>query len=499
MTTAGGNQHIGITIEAQDRASRTIQNVGQSLRKNLGSSVKSAGLSMLSFTSILSAVGLSITGLIVLTKNWIGSIRDSNRSLAIMQTRLELSGFSADRTAAAVERLRNNLSRATTAALPGFTKATQDFILSLGGPALKQLDELGKKTVEAFGGTQKQAIEAISQALQGNFDALNKLTGLNLKHIDEVVPALEKAHKNWLESLTPVDEVIRTLKKNWGETMAFILEQANKVLGRDLPGVLEGIGNIIGTFFQLPNLGTDLRKSIEEGIKFVKDNLFGGDEGNEDMQGIGRSIGLEMVLGLLKWFIGDQATELVRLAWLGNWEAMKEELSKIVPGWGGEVGTWIRDGLIKFIVGDTFGQKIIDALESESGLAGTIRGWAERAGILGQGIGRGIGNGIITALESAINLATGFINDWISETVAKINSIPGVPNFRAPQIERVSIPRLTAPVTLTPHRQGAGPIPFGAVGQPLTINMNGRQVATAIIEVLNGEIRVRQPGLGIGV
>ena len=36
MTTAGGGEHIAIVIAAEDRASRKIKQVGDSLRKNLG-------------------------------------------------------------------------------------------------------------------------------------------------------------------------------------------------------------------------------------------------------------------------------------------------------------------------------------------------------------------------------------------------------------------------------------------------------------------------------
>ena len=91
-----------------------------------------------------------------------------------------------------------------------------------------------------------------------------------------------------------------------------------------------------------------------------------------------------------------------------------------------------------------------------------------------------VGNSLIGAIESAGN------------------QIPGA-NFNFGRIGGIDISCLASRVP--PEDRVPPRLPPGLQSMnrqaPLSIQMNGREVARAVVEVLDGQMRVRQPRLGI--
>ena len=473
MTTTGGSSHIGIVIEAQDKVSGPVNKIGQSLRKNLGTSLKSAGLSMLSFTSLLGGIGLSLTALIVVFRKWVSEVRNANRSIAVMATRLEVAGFSADRTAAAMERLRSNLSRTAIAALPGLTEAAADFILSLGGPALKDFTDQARILSQVYGVDMKKAMEVLAQAYQGNFTEFNKITRAQITSAEEVLPLLTKAYKNFTNELTMGERVWRV----FGQIMRNLFVDKNQVIEWAL--VFGDAGDVIGAFF---------------------DTLFGRNDKKDD-EAIQRinDAAKSWALGLLKSFaeflLGEEAVKIIQEALQGNWAAAWKILREDVLGWGELTWSTALEGAAKWLKDNLFSWVQDNLIEP---LGRIIEAKKSQFMDMGRSIATHLGNGIMDFLQGVLDSVAAQITSWIASVVSQLNRLPFV-NVTAPTITGPRLPRFTAPVPTPPGSIHGGNVLGPDPPQALIVNLNGREVGRAMLEVLDGQLRTREPGLSLGL
>ena len=500
MTTAAGSGgQVGIVIEAVDRATRVIRNVSQSLRRQLGSAARSAMFSMLSFTSVLGAAGLSIYALTRRLTDLFKDIQATNRAAALLGTQFRLAGFSIDRADAAVARLRENLSRTALQALPGLDQASREFLAGLGPESLRELDAYAVKLSEITGVERQAAFKALVELVQGNRTEMEKL-GIAAGDYETALREIDQAHQDLLKNETALETLWRNIKNNFSRVVDDMVEDANRLLGDEgWAGVAESIGNILGGITGAPNLGTMMREDIEKARLFLEEFSW------EEWQETGKRIATQMAIGFLIWLLGEDAVKIIQLAWHGNWNAVWEKLKPESETWGRDLATAIRDGLIKFILGDTFGKWVIDALNSEGGLMGKLKGLWPEGGNWGKNLGIAIINGLIGAIEWGINRAVGKINEWIQRVEDVLNRIPGM-NFNLGRVGGIAIPRMSLEPDTGPELGPGGHPLLGLSsnrGQgmnaqaPLSIQMSGREVARVVVEVMNGELRIRQPGLGI--
>jgi len=491
MTTAGSRQHISIVVEAQDRASRKVKSIGDSIRKNLGGSMRSAALSMISFTSILSAVGLSITGVTVILKKWFGDIQKANRAVALMGVQLRVAGFSTDRANASIERFRDNLSRAALQALPGMDEQLKVMLATMGEGSLKEMDTYAKKLDDVTDIKFEDAFRALAEAQAGNVKTMNDL-GIAGDDYAEILKNIDEIEKEVLENETALEKMWRNIQDAFSEAVDNMIESANRLLGDEgIPGIILGMIDLIGEMTGVTGLGEKMRKNIEDSIDFVV-AFFTSEEGQQSrFSEMGQNFATQIVMGLFGWLIGDTAIELVELAWQGNWNGVWALLKKEAPGWGKDLAFKAGEGFLNYILGPLMDLSLTawefmgSAMES---LWNDAKNW-------GWDLGASIGNGLIGAIEWAINQAVGFINDFLAEAESLLNSVPGV-NVDLGRVGGISIPRI-------PPREGTANIlpqatPVTATqSAPLILNVNGREFARATIEVMDGQMRLRQPGLGI--
>ena len=511
MTT----ERTTMVMEADDRASAKVEQLGQRLKATFGAQLKSAAISLISFTSILSVMGLSIFSLIDKLKTTFEDIQKTNRAAALLGIQFRLAGFSADRAASAVGSLRENLSRTSLQALPGLDQALQQFLMGLGPASLRELETFAEKLSDISGVPQQEAFQALAEAAAGNMEPLEKM-GIFAGDYAEALKEIELGHKDWVDSLTPVESAIRKLKVAWDETWVAIqnspVAEAGVALATNFLNALQlqlekgfvamlltfNPGELIAKAMILSIAGIDwsrIVKSFQDGLtRFFFGEVESG-TGNRSESGLSRL--MKMFVALI---IGGFSTELtseesvkgVRLAWEINWALVWEKLKKIVPDWGKDIGIAIRDGLTKFLLGRFFGSLVVDALDSEEGLKGKLEKLWANAKNWGKGIGVAIGNGLIGALEGAINWAVRFVQRWINNVVSRLNSIPGV-SISAPSIPGISIPRLDLQPPIPGQRQGSGQ----TTSVPIIIQVGDREVRRVVMDVLNGEVRVRTPGLAM--
>lgn len=506
MTT--GND-VTIVMEAQDRAGAKVRQLGRTLRTDLVGGVASAAKSMFGLTAIISAVGLSITVLIALGKQWFENSQATTRAITSLRREMLTFGFSTERANSTLTDLRNNLTRTTVQALAGLTSGFAEFAALMPSTQV-QIQEAAVKLAELADIDYKEAFDALNEGLTGNMQPMADL-GFVGDDLHEVMGQINDDFQFMLDNESELESLWRKLgsaMKGFGEVAATVInefiEDVDRIFSPDssLSERLVAWFDLAGASIGIPNLGTNLIGIISSAIDQVVDFFSGGQNTNEEdnfgaetQSGFGKLgsiFGSQIVGGLFRFLLGDTAVDVITAAWQGNWDLVWAILKDKVPEWGKQIGTAIRDGLINFVLGDSFGQNFIDALNSEAGLKGAIAGLAGDARTWGFDLGVAIGNGLISAIEAAIKIATDFINKWISRVESVLNSIKGV-NVSLPRVDPIEIPRLGQQSI----SQGGGP-GRDRMQAPLVLMVNGREFARATIEVMDRQIRILQPGLGIG-
>lgn len=481
MTTSAGSENIAIVIQAEDRASRKIKQVGDSLRKNLGGSVRSAALSMISFTSILSGVGLSITALIVVAKKFVGEIIKTNRAAALIGTQFRLMGFSVDRASSAVSRLRENLSRAALQGFATLDEETRKYIASLGDPGLKNLDDLTNMLSELADISKKQAFIDLAKFFAGDTEALKKYN-LTVETAVELDRELRRGFQDMLDNQTALERFWRALKNAASQAMRSMVDDVNDAFGdRGIVGIVRGSLNIIGVAFGSAGLGDRMAEQMTAVMNAIKNFDLG------TVVAKGREIGQRLVLAF--WSGVVRNFNLVKSA---IETALDMSIAALIPTLleqGKRMAIWIWSGFKSLLGGAlNLGRVIMGALRLPN--------------LFQQGVGlaRGLAQGMLNGLRSNLQTVATFLVNRTNDLIGRINrAIPR--RFELPRVGRITIPR--APQMgggqFQRHQQGAGPLQFVPNGfsQPISIQMNGREVARVVAEVLDGQLRIRQPGLMI--
>ena len=199
MTNRGSD--VAITISARDRASPVMAKVSKNVTKMQGS-VVSMTSSMGALSSATSGVlgpmgsmvgsfglaGLAVTGLSVALSLGIKRFKEmreeqkkTSQATTNLRTRLMLSGFSADRATSSVDELRSGLSRLAFQALPTLDFEMQGFIANMDKGAKTRFGDMVETVTKGLFGLEPTlqqtaaASSAVGEAFRGNFTPIAKL------------------------------------------------------------------------------------------------------------------------------------------------------------------------------------------------------------------------------------------------------------------------------------------------------------------------------------
>ena len=464
-------QNVTIVVEAQDRASRRIKQVSQSLRKDLGSSIRSAGLSMLSFTAILSGVGLSITALVVKLRSFISNIMQTRRAVGVLTFQLQQSGFSADSVNRSIDRLRNNLSRLALQALSRVDAALRSMFFQLTPVSQKRLNDLADALAEFAGVAKDEAFEAALEAKAGNMEALNKLVpevSDGFRDLGHAIGFFADQSALAVAQRTPFENFMGFLTQTFVTGVIDMFAQ----FGRDFASAfnaiafaLESDGAITGNAIRLGQfLGTNIKDGV---LGFFSDPKNIALLGLSMLVAIGTGV-LGQVAEFLKW--GVRIGE-----WI--WAGLKTFWGEVVPG---ALSQTLKDSIRGGIL------PVMDWIESRGRQIG-LRIWEGLKSIkdLLIDVGKSIPEWIWQGIQASASAFWSRLNSFIDRIRSALSFIPGI----------------SAP--------SGGPASFsGGIGssptsnrprinsQPLVVQLGEKTFARAVVESVDGSMRLKAPGLG---
>lgn len=509
MVTSAGGADTTIVIEAQDRASATIKKVGNSLKSSLGTQLRSTTLSMISFTAILSAVGLSISGLVQMFRKWTEELKKTNAASARFNVQLRLTGLSADEAAKRVGDLIDNVGRLAVQTLPTLDEALRNTFLTLTPEAQQRITALAEEFAKMRDIPFDQVFEALLEGLAGNLQPLHDL-GLEGETFNEILRNMQDEINAFEEGKDPFTKFVDFVKGAGSNIKDSFLEAFNTVFGSDgtlvekliaLPDLLmpisRGLANSFIEAFNLQGLGARILESIA------------GE--NESLLAAGKTMALSVLLGMLDFFIGETGVEIVKLAIQGEWKLALEKLKeKVLPEIGIGIGKAILGGLLfwlpqnwrKPIVDFFFG--FVPRFITETVPKFFSAGW-ELAKAMAQGFIDSVHANVQRAINFLIDLANKAIekiNRLIPPGIKKIDTIGSVNLGQAPQLFKADLDQL--PGLLPPVNRGelGAPLPGdpGRLPAPinLTVKIGETTVDRIVVDSLGRNLRTRAPGTQLG-
>lgn len=494
-------QTATIVIEARDRATRTIQRVSKSLSKDLGSSVRSAGLSMLSFTAILSGVGVSLTAFIIKMREWVRNIGTARRAVALLSLQLQSTGFSADAANRAVEGLRNNISRLALSALVKADDALRQWLLSFSPASQKRIDDFAENLAKLTGITKDQAFLAALEASAGNFADLERILGVatgTYTTFAEAEEAVVQGMKDIAAMQTPLERVAVFLKDVLFDLFVGTFIDSGQLFAKAFNAAVEKVLNPQAAFAHMK----------EKWIEFFDDVVGAVFQANRILQLLNDwtvDVGLA-VLGSWDLFWAERgvrfALKIVSALWDGVSKlvgALAARGTKIAQHvWGG-ISTFFTDKVPRFFT-NTVKNAIMQSL-------GTLLPWMEErglvlgfrvlAGLMGikDGVvdmGKDIPRWIWRGMDSMRSWLWGRVTDFIDSIREAMESALGI---NSPSKVMVGIGKNMAEGLAMGLRGGMGG--SGRISQPLVVQIGNSTFARAVIEVVDGKMTLKEPGLGL--
>ena len=496
MTSARSND-VNFTISARDRASPVLQRVGQNVGRVQGSVVSMAGslgtLSsatsgvlgpMGSLVTSMGVLGAAITGVglgISLGINHLRGMREEAKKTAEategLRNRLLLSGFSADNAAASVDELRDSLSRTAFQALPALDFEMQGFIANLDLASKTRFGDL-VDILEGLGISETAAVRAVAEAMQGNFTLINQLVPRSITSFEEFVQVMDDLKVKAVITETDVLGSLRRLTTGAelsAEDQATALLDLGRIF-RDHGGEVEGI------------LGALTDAELAEVLAFVE-----GKQNEAKELGIYEGLygqNIDFILGHIQRAIGGQQTYTT---------AVRDEVNAAIIEWE-KIDPAVADEIKK--LQGAYLDGIIDLRTFERG----IRVILDRA--VGDYVS--LGDTAVREAQRAVQ-ATNMALAQIRVARANANNPPNNPfagvinrigSSSSPVLGPDSAPRapvLPVPPLPSPLSSGGG-ARGGAVVQNITIpvHIGEETVDEIVVNVLNRQVSLREPGLGLG-
>lgn len=269
MTTAAG---LVITISGEDRTGPAIARTGQNLTalqrnvmgtnrglqvmgRNVLATAATTGVlrggfggllsSMLPMIGTLGAAGVAISGMSValsLGLKRYQAMREQTKSTSEATQRLRnnllLSGLSAGAATSAVNELKGSLSTLAFQTLPKLDFETQAFIRSFDRPTLRQFDRDAAVLAQVLGVDLDKAMTILGEAMQENFTLLNQWQPLLRRTIndhEELSALLADLRVQTSKAGPPIVEILRSIASGQID-MAGGLAKLRNAVGADLPG-----------------------------------------------------------------------------------------------------------------------------------------------------------------------------------------------------------------------------------------------------------------------
>lgn len=482
VTAAGGSEHIAMVVEAHDQgATETMNRVGTSIRTNLITQVRSAVMSMLSLTAIMGAVGISVTGLVVLFRSVVGEIMNTDRAVARIGVTLRTMGFTSEATTRRLNEMRSSLSRITLQALPSLDRSLQESFLTLLPSSQQQIEEAAKKLAELAGIEYETAFEALNEGLLGNMEPLNDL-GIEATEYSQALEEVNRKHDILLENETPLSRLWRNIKEGVSDALDAVIRWVNEVGERvDLMAVLKAA--LILNPVELFKLGRDIWNNILKGL-FPEE----GDESSRpilpEMGKMGLQMARRLIIGFVDWLLGEDAADIVRLALVGNWGAAWEKLKDDVTGWAERMWNRFLEAYRDFM--DTnLGRWIDEHLFQPIGRF--ITDFLPDVYSKGKDVGMRLVEGMIEGLSSTMQRLVDQAVSWVNRVISIINrgrallGMSPLDPIQAPQIHQ---PNRQPPIPgqrVPPSGQGQGA--RGDIVIPVYIG--DRKVDTVVLDSMN--------------
>ena len=451
----------------------------------------------------MGVIGLAVTGVglglsigINRFKAWREEQKKVSQSSENLRNRLMLSGFSADAATSSVDELRSSLGRLAFQALPGVDFEMQGFIANMDTATKIRFGEL-VGSLEALGIKGTAGINAIAEAMQGNFGPISKLTGQQITNMEEFAAVMS----------TTADKA------------AF----ASGDIGKALSAIASGEGTLEERTTALVAV---IRSNLPEASRFFEEHgaavarvlsAMTGEEKQYVIDALTNAIerkgmSAAQTADLLTAQAADKAILLLRsiderthtddLA--VEIEARIKEIEKVAPATAAELAKALN--LYKL---DKMGLRILRSVtETEyNRIQGIQAGWidslqsdTERAvGLLAQ---------IEEALRRARSAASGIESaaSRAESAAARLRAVGG-------RVNRVVVPRPAPQQVSFADRQQAGRRAAfqaetlrragdqsGVIVTPPTVivKIGDREVRDVVVTVLNDEVSLREPSLGLG-
>ncbi len=508
MTTRGSND-VAFTISAKDRASPVLQNVQRNVGRVQGSVVSMAGslgtLSsatsgvlgpMGSLIGSMGVMGVAVTGVglgLSLGINRLRGMREESRKTAqaaeALRNKFLLSGFSADTATSSVDQLRGSLSRVAFQALPGLDFELQGFLGRMDKDTADTFGNFERLLIDALGENRAGAIvAALGEAFQENFGPISELIGRPISSSEDLRKEMDRLLAATIITETGVLGSLRTLaagtQVSTDEQRTALFNVAN-VFRENADGI-RGI---------LAELTDDERAQV---LSF----LVGKTQEADELRGYGGAYGenVSLVLGHIQRAIGGEATHTTAVkkehdARIAEIEKVSPATAQMVRDLEKEYGNNKFDLAVLRAVTEIEFDRIkaeqtgwIDSLESDARRAQRLLASVELA--LGQAAAAAAGGPQVTPAPRP------------GQPVPIPRPIPRpVPRqhggiFTRPEIARVGeVPEVVAPLSRLPSL-------LEGVGGPRTIiipvTIGDQPVRTLVIDVLNDEVSLREPSLGLG-
>lgn len=526
MTT---NEEVLIAIEARENASQKINRVRGALQ-GLKTDILQNAKSFLSITALIGGVGISASLLtMAMTKMIKGNI-EMGRTTARLTTRLQLLGFSAEVAKGSIDVLRGALSRTSFQGIAELDDATLRLMGTLGRTNLIFLAPFAEKLVEMSGGsiTLQQSINALTEGIEQGFSPALAALGIQGDTFSEQLEDITKKNDSFLDSLSNLEKTWRRLKVVMTPVIGLIKEVISAKLNEWLTAVtdaVEGLSDIWGflnrawafgwrgvvRFFStaVPTFFRDVLVMIISGwvtaVNWIRNNV------PRMFVNAWNTIRGPFVRAVVGFFrsIGSIMSQL--------WSGALSRVTTLFQRFGPQVA--VQGAIIIFRV-----------LQAMRGAWNFLRRWWENTA-LGQFLSkikdlvsdfRDVAGDLINALAQGIRSkffeVTNAARDLALRTRdAFFNALgklkPGSPSQAGIEVGQAFIQGmnkgLQTPIdNLGQTGSGTSPLNVGGGGGnrrggasaqvPLVIKIGERTFAEIVLEVVGEQIRLREPGLGMG-
>jgi len=474
---------VSVTLVGKDRLSPVLQNARRNMGRmsssavQLGTSMQALGSQasgvlgpMVGLVGGMGVLGLAVTGVgvglalgVKRLRAWRAETKAASEAAEGFRSRLLLSGFSADDTRRTVDELRSSLGRLAFQALPGLDFELQGFIANMDAATQNRFSEF-VDTLTDRGIGAAAAMQAIGEALQGNFGPISQLLNRPITSFQEFTDALGALR---VEAVILETDVLKTMKNIASGTLTATGDQAAAL--NDLVAAFEdNRGQIAGVLAQLTEDERQALLNFLE-IKIAEDKRLGIHSGNY-------ADTIDFIARLIDEGIADEKRYSAATA--EETERRIKEIERFNPALGREIRARLRlyndDKFALAVLREVVKIEFERIKAEQSSWVDSLKTETEKA------------EGFLQRLERALARAR----------AAALGSTP-VPAGRTPGVPRPTVRPTGVQGNIFDRLREGSRLPTGS-STPLTIQIGDQVVREVVLDVLNDEVTLTNPSGGIG-